>query len=125
MQRKLQRQTSTGNAVRVHKAQSLKRLLISLEHLLSADKNVFSRWAELGGCGPALIQTRVGRSKQHDARAKKLSLLPGLLAWVQHRHKCRGAFGSGLSASYPSVWKSWSVCKEHAGEPKIAVMANN
>lgn len=56
MQRKLQRQTSTGNAVRVHKPQSLKRLLISSERLLSTDKNVFSQWAELGGRGPALIQ---------------------------------------------------------------------
>lgn len=61
MQCKLQRQSFTGNTVTVRKLRSLKRLLIIPEHLLSTDKNVFSQWAELGGRGPALIQTQRGQ----------------------------------------------------------------
>lgn len=61
MQRKLQRQTFTRNTVRTHKPQSLKRLLIISERLLSTDKNVFSQWAEMWGRGRALIQTQGGQ----------------------------------------------------------------
>lgn len=59
----------------------------------------------------------VGRSKQREAWAKKLSLLPGLLAWVQCMHKCKRGFWTGAVCILP-------VCLEEVGLSAKSTLVN-
>lgn len=77
---------------RGRKPHPLKGLLTVLEHLLLTEKNVFSQWAELGGCGAALIQTQGGNIQAAPSMSQETQPLAtfiglgsvcaeGLLGW--------------------------------------------
>lgn len=127
MQRKLQRQTFTGNVVRVHKPPSLKRLVIISEHLLMTDKNVFSQWAELGGSGPALIQTQRRGADPSSAKPEPRNSASCQVFWLGFSTciNVEGLFDWGRLRPTGPSGRGWSVRRERTGEPKIAVMANN
>lgn len=96
----------------------LESVLPVLEHPLLTDRNVFSQWAELGGCGPALIQTQGGNIQAAPSMSQGTQPLLRSLAWVQCVQR------GWLCPTAPSG-KGQSVCKEHSGDPQIPVMANN
>lgn len=84
---------------------------------------MFSQWAELGGRGPALIQTQgenIQAAPNMSQETQPLATFVGLGSVC-----AEGLWDwSCLCPTAPSG-RGQSVCKEHSGDPQIAVTANN